>query len=139
LVDTTHPEFSGLLFSLFDERGTPQIGLLSLEDIYSLNLPVDMVVLSACETALGKEVKGEGVMGLTRGFMYAGASRVVASLWKVNDVATTQLMAGFYRSMEQDHLPVAAALRKAQLEMANDKRWASPYYWAGFELQGDWK
>jgi len=139
MVDTTHPEFSGLLFSLFDERGAPQIGLLSLEDIYNLDLPVDMVVLSACQTALGKEVKGEGLMGLTRGFMYAGAPRVVASLWKVNDVATASLMGRFYRAMEQDHLPAAAALRRAQLEMQTDKRWAAPYYWAGFELQGEWK
>jgi CHAT domain-containing protein len=139
LLDTTHPEFSGLLFSLVDERGAPQIGLLSLEDIYNLDLPVDMVVLSACQTALGKQVKGEGLMGLTQGFMYAGASRVVASLWKVNDVATASLMGRFYRAMEQDHLPAAAALRKAQLEMQSDKRWAAPYYWAGFELQGEWK
>jgi len=139
LVDTTHPEFSGLLFSLFDQRGAPELGLLSLADIYNLNLPVDMVVLSACQTALGKEVRGEGLMGLTRGFMYAGASRVVASLWDVSDVATTKLMARFYRAMGRDRLPAAAALRKAQLEMQNDKQWAAPYYWAGFELQGEWK
>jgi CHAT domain-containing protein len=139
LVDATHPELSGILLSLFDEQGAPQIGLLTLQDIYNLNLPVDMVVLSACETALGKEVKGEGLMGLTRGFMYAGASRVVATLWKVNDVASASLMSGFYRAMEQDHLPPAAALRKAQVEMRKDRRWSAPYYWAGFELQGEWK
>ncbi len=139
LVDTTHPEFSGLLFSLFDENGAPQIGLLSLEDIYNLNLPVDMVVLSACETGLGKEVRGEGLIGLTRGFMFAGASRVIASLWKVNDVATASLMGRFYRAMENDHLTPAAALREAQLAMQHDRQWAAPYYWAGFELQGEWK
>lgn len=139
LLDTIHPEFSGLVFSLYNEKGEAEIGMLSLEDIYNLNLPVDMVVLSACQTALGKDVKGEGLIGLTRGFMYAGASRVVASLWAVNDAATANLMATFYRAMQHDHLPAAAALRKAQLEMQSSKRWANPYYWAGFELQGEWK
>jgi len=138
ILDTRHPEFSGLLFSLVDEHGAPQIGLLSLQDIYSLNLPVDMVVLSACDSALGKEVNGEGIVGLTRGFMYAGASRVVASLWKVNDVATSQLMADFYDAMEKKHLPASAALRKAQLEMQKSKKWSAPYYWAAFQLQGEW-
>lgn len=139
MLDTKHPEFSGLLFSLVDQRGAPQIGLLSLQDIYNLDLPVEMVVLSACETALGKDVNGEGIIGLTRGFMYAGASRVVASLWKVNDVATAQLMADFYSAMEKDHLPPAAALRRAQLEMQKDGKWSDPYYWAAFQLQGEWK
>lgn len=139
VLDTKHPEFSGLLFSLVDEEGAPQIGLLSLEDVYNLNLPVDLVVLSACETALGKDVNGEGIIGLTRGFMYAGASRVVASLWKVNDVATSQLMVDFYRAMEKDHLAPAAALRQAQLEIRKNPKWAAPYYWAGFQLQGEWK
>lgn len=139
LISTTHPEFSGLVFSLYNEKGNAEIGLMSLEDIYNLSLPVDMVVLSACETALGKDAKGEGLIGLTRGFMYAGASRVVASLWAVNDVATAKLMASFYRAMEEDHLPAAAALRKAQLDVRRNKRWANPYYWAGFELQGRWK
>lgn len=138
LLDTSHPEFSGLIFSLYNEKGDPEIGLLSLEDIYNLHLPVDMVVLSACETALGKDSKGEGLIGLARGFMYAGASRVVASLWRVNDIATAKLMASFYQAIERDHLPAAAALRKAQLEMSHSKHWANPYYWAGFELQGEW-
>jgi CHAT domain-containing protein/Tfp pilus assembly protein PilF len=139
LLDTKNPELSGLVFSLVDDHGSPQIGYLSLQDIYNLNLPVDMVVLSACETALGKGVRGEGVIGLTRGFMYAGAFRVVASLWKVNDVATSKLMERFYRAMEQDHMRPAAALRNAQLEMRSQKRWAAPYYWASFELQGEWR
>jgi len=139
LIDTTHPEFSGLLLSLYDKDRVPEIGLLSLEDIYNLNLPIDMVVLSACETALGKEVNGEGLIGLTRGFMYAGASRVVASLWNVNDVATASLMGRFYHAMAHEHLTPAAALREAQLEMHKDKRWTDPYYWAGFQLQGEWK
>jgi CHAT domain-containing protein/tetratricopeptide (TPR) repeat protein len=139
VLDTKHPEFSGLLFSLVDKHGAPQIGLLSLQDIYNLDLSADMVVLSACDTALGKEVNGEGIIGLTRGFMYAGASRVVASLWKVNDVATARLMEDFYRAMERDQLSPAGALQRAQLQIRKDKKWSAPYYWAGFQLQGEWK
>ncbi|HEY7210791.1 MAG TPA: CHAT domain-containing protein, partial [Bryobacteraceae bacterium] len=99
LLDSSHPELSGLVLSLVDPEGNPQNGFLSLEDIYNLNLPVDLVVLSACETALGKQIDGEGLVGLTRGFMYAGATRVVASLWKMDDVASAELMARFYREM----------------------------------------
>ena len=114
-------------------------GFLTLEDIYNLNLNADLVVLSACETALGKEIKGEGLIGLTRGFMYAGTPRVVASLWKVDDVATADLMRLFYKFMLQQHLAPAPALRAAQLRMSEQKRWSDPYYWAGFIIQGDWK
>ncbi len=139
LLNSQHPELSGLVFSLVDKDGNAQDGFLTLQDIYNLNLPADLVVLSACETGLGKEISGEGLIGLTRGFMYAGASRVVASLWNVSDVATARLMAEFYRSMEKDGLPPAAALRAAQIKMLEQKRWASPYYWAAFQLQGEWK
>jgi CHAT domain-containing protein len=138
LLDSTHPELSGLVLSLVDQDGKPQNGFLDLQDIYNLNLPADLVVLSACETALGTDIKGEGLVGLTRGFMYAGATRVIASLWKVDDVATSELMRSFYKSMQQG-LPPAAALRHAQIEMRAQKRWALPYYWAGFQLQGEWK
>lgn len=139
LLNSEHPELSGLVLSLVDEHGQPQDGFLQLQDIYNLDLPVDLVVLSACETGLGKEISGEGLIGLTRGFMYAGASRVVASLWSVSDVATARLMADFYRAMEKDHLPPAAALRAAQIRMWKQKRWSSPYYWAAFQIQGEWK
>ncbi|MBC8096171.1 MAG: CHAT domain-containing protein, partial [Akkermansiaceae bacterium] len=94
---------------------------------------------SACSTALGKEVKGEGMIGLTRGFMYAGAQRVVASLWKVDDEATAELMKIFYRNLLQQQMPAARALRAAQLETQQRPRWRSPYYWGGFTLQGDWR
>jgi len=97
------------------------------------------VVLSACQTGLGKEIRGEGLVGLTRGFMYAGARRVVASLWKVDDVATAVLMERFYKGMLMENLRPAAALRRAQVEMWKQRRWASPYYWAAFTLQGEWK
>ncbi len=139
LINNDHPELSGLVFSLVDPNGKQQDGFLQLRDIYNLNLPADLVVLSACETGLGKEISGEGLIGLTRGFMYAGSTRVVASLWNVSDVATAELMGNFYRAMEKDKLPPAAALRTAQIAMWKQKRWNSPYFWAAFQIQGDWK
>lgn len=138
LLNSRHPELSGLVLSLVDERGSPQDGFLTLEDIYNLKLPADMVVLSACETGLGKEVQGEGLVGLSRGFMYAGASRIVASLWKVDDAATADLMGKFYRGIFKKGLSPSAALRRAQIDMSKQKRWNSPYYWAGFVMQGNW-
>jgi CHAT domain-containing protein/Tfp pilus assembly protein PilF len=139
LVDSKRPEFSGLVLSLVNDHGRPEDGFLSLEDIYNLKLPVDLVVLSGCETGLGEEISGEGLIGLTRGFMYAGARRVVASLWTVDDLATSELMARFYRAMERDKMRPAAALRKAQVEMFSQKAWRSPYHWAAFQIQGDWR
>ncbi|MDQ3256100.1 MAG: CHAT domain-containing protein, partial [Acidobacteriota bacterium] len=139
LLNSEHPELSGVVLSLVDEHGKPVDGFLRLHEIYNLNLPAEMVVLSACQTALGKEIKGEGLVGLTRGFMYAGAPRVVASLWKVNDVATAELMKRFYSGMLKENLRPAAALRVAKVAMWKQKRWHSPYYWVAFELQGEWK
>ena len=139
LLDSKHPELSGLVLSMVDKQGRPQDGFLQLEDIYNLNLPVDLVVLSACDTGLGEEISGEGLVGLTRGFMYAGASRVMASLWSVNDAATSELMARFYKSVERDRMRPAAALRAAQIQMWRQKLWRSPYYWAAFQIQGEWR
>jgi CHAT domain-containing protein len=139
LLDSETPELSGLVLSLLDEQGRPQNGFLRLDDIYNLNLPVDLVVLSACNSGLGKEVRGEGLVGIVRGFMYAGAARVVASLWKVEDEATAELMKRFYRHMFQGGEPASAALRAAQIEMLQQKRWRYPYFWAAFILQGEWK
>ena len=136
LLNSEHPELSGLVLSLVDEQGRPQDGFLQLQDIYNLNLPADLVVLSACETGLGKEIRGEGLMGLTRGFMYVGASRVIASLWKVDDVATAELMERLYYGMLTEGLRPAAALRQSQIEMWKQKRWDSPYYWAAFRHSG---
>jgi CHAT domain-containing protein len=104
-----------------------------------LNLPADLVVLSACETGLGEEIKGEGLIGLTRGFMYAGAERVLVSSWRVDDEATAQLMGKFYQGMLKEGLRPAAALRAAQLAMWQQQRWRAPYYWAAFTLQGEWR
>jgi CHAT domain-containing protein len=139
LLNSERPELSGLVFSLVDREGKPQDGFLRLHEIYNLQLNADLIVLSACETGLGKEIKGEGLIGLTRGFMYSGAPRVVASLWNVDDLATAELMKLFYQRMLKDGMPAAAALRAAQLEMSGQKRWASPYFWAGFVLHGEWK
>jgi CHAT domain-containing protein len=139
MLDSDRPSLSGLVLSLVDEGGAPRDGYLRLHDIYNLRLGAELVVLSACQTALGKEIRGEGLVGLARAFMYAGTPRVVASLWEVSDLATAELMKRFYRGILQLRLRPAAALQAAQLEMSQDPRWAPPYYWAGFTLQGEWK
>ncbi len=139
LLNSQHPELSGIILSLVDRQGHPQDGFLQAHQIYNLKLNADLVVLSACQTALGKEVQGEGLIGLTRGFMYAGAPRIVASLWQVPDLATMELMRRFYSGILRQGLPPAAALRAAQAAMRKEQRWRAPYYWAGFTLQGEWK
>ncbi|HLJ86941.1 MAG TPA: CHAT domain-containing protein [Candidatus Angelobacter sp.] len=139
LIDNKHPELSGLVFSLVDRRGRPKDGFLDLQDIYNMKLPVDLVVLSACDTGLGEEISGEGFIGLTRGFIYAGASRIVSSLWSVPDEATAELMSRFYKAMERDGLRPASALRRAQEEIRKRPEWHSPFYWGGFQLQGEWR
>jgi CHAT domain-containing protein len=128
------------VLSLVNEKGQPQDGFLRLHEVYNLKLPADLVVLSACETALGKEIKGEGLVSLTRGFMYAGAQRVVATLWLVDDTATAQLMKNFYQGMlGEKKLRPSAALREAQIAMWKTKYSNAPYYWAAFTLQGEWR
>lgn len=132
------PSLSRLVLSAVDEEGRARPGFLYLYDIYNLRLDADVVVLSACNTALGKEMRGEGLIGLTRGFMYAGARSVVASLWSVDSAATRELMIEFYRFLARDGLSPAQALRAAQLEMAKSEK-SAPFYWAGFTLQGEWR
>jgi CHAT domain-containing protein len=139
LLNSEHPELSGVVLSLVDEQGRLTDGFLRLYEIYNLNLSAEMVVLSACQTALGKEIKGEGLVGLTRGFMYAGSPRVVASLWKVDDRATAELMRRFYEGVLRRGLRPSEALREAKVGMLGEERWKSPYYWAAFELHGEWK
>ncbi len=139
LLNTLHPELSGIALSLVDREGRPQNGFLEMHDVYNLSLGADLVVLSACETALGKEVKGEGLVGLSRGFMYAGAPRIVASLWAVPDLSTAELMTRFYRNMLVDGMRPAAALRQAQVSLWKDGHWARPYYWAAFTIEGEWR
>lgn len=138
-LNQQNPDLSGLVLSLFDENRQAQNGFLRVIDLYSLRLNTDLVVLSACQTALGKEVDGEGIIGLTRGFMYAGASSVVSSLWKVEDAATAELMKRFYRAMLKENQTPSAALRIAQNEMRQIKRWRNPNNWAGFVLTGEWR
>ncbi len=139
LLDSERPGLSSLVLSMVDADGNPRDGFLRANDIYSLKLPADLVVLSACQTGLGKDVKGEGLVGLTRGFMYAGAARVVVSLWNVNDKAPAELMTKFYERMLKRGERPAAALRAAQVEMWKQKQWRSPYYWGAFVLQGEWR
>lgn len=140
ILNDRNPELSGIVLSMVNERGQVQDGFLTLRDIYKLDLPVHLVVLSACQTGVGRLVRGEGLIGLTRGFMYAGAQSVVVSLWRVDDKATAELMKRFYQHMlGKNKLSAAAALRQAQLEMQSQKDWHDSYYWAGFVLQGDWK
>jgi CHAT domain-containing protein len=123
---------------MVNRDGKQQNGFVGLQDIYALKSRVDLVVLSACRTGLGKAVKGEGLIGVTRGFMNAGASSAVASLWSVDDEATAELMKHFYSNMLRDGMPPAAALREAQNTIRKDPRWSSPYYWAAFTFQGDY-
>jgi CHAT domain-containing protein len=139
LFDADNPERSGIVLSMVDGQGNLRDGVLRLHDIYNLNLPAELVVLSACNTAIGKDIKGEGLIGLTRGFMYAGAARVISSLWKVDDEASAELMRRFYQKMLKAGERPAAALRSAQVEMLNTRRWNSPRHWAGFIIQGEWE
>lgn len=139
VFDAERPDLSGLALSRVDPAGNSREGFLRLRDIYDLDLGADLVVLSGCQTALGKEIRGEGLLGLTRGFFYAGAPRVVASLWWIDDRATAELMAAFYRGLWKEGLRPAAALRKARLVLAHQRRFRDPSYWGGFVLQGDWR
>ena len=139
VLDAKRPEKSGFLLSLVDRMGDLQDGFITMTDVYGLNAPVDLVVLSACRTGLGKEVQGEGLIGLTRGFMHAGASSVASTLWRVDDEATTELMKHFYVNMLQKNMTPASALREAQNTIRQDPRWKSPHYWAAFTLQGEYK
>jgi len=139
ITDPEHPELSGIILSLVDEKGLKQDGYLRLHEIYNLKLPAELVVISACESGVGKQLKGEGLIALTRGFMYAGAARVVASLWKVDDAATAALMTEFYKEMFTNAKKPVAALRAAQLTISRQTRWHDPYFWAGFVIQGEWR
>ena len=139
LLDPLRPDNSGLLLSTVDAEGRERGGFVGLRDIYSLRAPVGLVVLSACRTALGKEVRGEGMIGLTRGFMYAGASSVVSSLWKVDDEATSELMRRFYENVLRRGMTPAEALGAAQNSIRQEPRWRAPYYWAAFTLQGEYR
>ncbi|MBD0340821.1 MAG: CHAT domain-containing protein, partial [Microcoleus sp. Co-bin12] len=139
IANNKNPELSGIVMSMVDDKGNLVNGFLRLTDIFNLKLAANLVVLSACQSGMGQNVKGEGMVGLTRGFMYAGAQRVAVSLWNVDDEGTSVLMQKFYQKMLQQKLAPAAALRAAQIEMMQQEKWISPYYSAAFTLQGEWK
>jgi len=139
VIDTETPALSALVLSLYDREGRPREGFLSLHDIYGLRLNAELVVLSGCRTALGRQMRGEGLWGLTRGFLAAGAQRVLATLWQVEDRATAELMRRFYSALWQEGLTPAAALRSAKLSLRQERRWRDPHFWAGFVLEGDWR
>lgn len=139
LIEENRPELSGIVLSLYDEMGKQNDGgFIRLQDVYGMNLKSDLVVLSACDTGIGKEVRGEGLLSLTNAFLQAGSKTVVSSLWKVDDAATRVLMTELYRGMADDGLTVSAALRQAQLKLYNDPRYKSPFYWAAFTVNGDY-
>lgn len=135
LINDKNPELSGLALSLVDRTGAQQEGYLRAMDVFNLKLPAELVVLSGCRTGMGKEVRGEGLIGMTRSFLYAGAARVMVSLWNINDRATSELMEHFYRELLVKKQRPAAALRAAQIAIW--KKWPEPYYWAAFVLQGE--
>ena len=139
IVNSENPQLSGLILSRVDKNGSSLNGFLRLPDIYNLKLNADLVVLSACRTRLGKDVTGEGLVGLTQGFMYAGSKGVVGSLWKVDDEATAELMVSFYTAMLKDGLTPAAALQASKIKMWKQKCWQSPFFWSAFVLQGEYE
>ncbi len=138
-VNYENPDLSGIVLSLFNKKGEPIAGYLRLGYLFNLDYPAELIVLSACETGLGKNVSGEGLIGLTSGLMYAGGKRLVVSLWNVNDAGTSVLMQEFYKEMLQQNKTPANALRAAQKKLWENREWRSPYYWAGFTLQGEWQ
>ena len=139
LLDRSHPELSGLVLSLIDRQGRSQQGFLRSVDVASLDLPAELVVLSACETGLGEQMRGEGLVGLGHSFMRAGAARLMVSLWRVGDRGTRELMIRFYGGLLDRGLAPSAALREAQVSLARDPEWSSPYNWAAFVMQGEWR
>jgi CHAT domain-containing protein len=137
LLDAERPQFTGVVLSLVGNKTND--GFLRTDEIFNLKLGHPLVVLSACETGLGKEKRGEGVIGLTRAFMYAGAPAVVVSLWSVADKSTADLMTDFYgRLLGASPQPPSSSLRDAQLAMINGKKYSAPFYWAPFVLVGEW-
>ena len=137
-VDDNRPELSWIALSQFGDDGSPMDGALYLPEVYDLRLSADLVVLSACSTALGRQVRGEGLLGLTRAFLYAGARSVIATLWEVDNQASARLVGYFFRALLQGEMTPSAALQEAQSTLAAEPRWNHPHFWAGFVLVGDY-
>ena len=137
LLNAERPQFTGVVLSLVGNKTSD--GFLRTDEVFNLRLGGPLVMLSACETGLGKQKRGEGVMGLTRAFMYAGAPTVGVSLWSVADKSTAELMTDFYRRLlSTNDAPPSKALREAQLAMIAGKKYSAPFFWAPFVLVGDW-
>jgi len=132
-----HPELSALILAEADSERSSIDPFLRVQEIAGLDLSAELVVLSACETGLGKPVRGEGLVGLTQAFLSAGATSIMVSLWRVDDQATVFLMQEFYANLSKNR-PVKA-LQMAQKTMSQHEDWSAPYYWAGFRLMGDWR
>ena len=139
VIDFKNPELSGVVLSLYDKQGHPIDGFLRVTDIYNLSIPAHLVVLSTCNSAVEAAAPGEDAYSLANAFFYAGTPRVLVSLWTVNDEAAATFMARFYRALLVRHGSAAVALRSAKQDMSVDPRWHAPYYWSGFELDGDWR
>lgn len=139
LMDSGHPEMSGIVLSMFQTNGARQDGVLWLNSIYRLHMPLAMVSLSGCRTASGRPIAGEGIAGLAQAFLAAGVSGVVGGLWTVEDQAASELLPAFYQGELQGNLSAPAALRNAQRKLLSDPEHASPYYWAGFIFEGGWQ
>jgi CHAT domain-containing protein len=137
LLDADRPQFTGVVLSLVGNQSND--GFLRTDEIFNLKLGSPLVMLSACETGLGKEKRGEGVIGLTRAFMYAGAPTVGVSLWSVADRSTAELMTDFYKRLLAGSSSPAASMRAAQVTMIDGKKYSAPFYWAPFVLVGEWK
>ncbi len=138
-MNDANPELSGIVLSLVDKQGKDIRGYLRLGDLFNLDYPADLIVLSACETGLGKEIQGEGLVGLTRGLMYAGAERLVVSLWQVSDEGTAVFMEEFYKQMLNEGKSANEALRATQLKMWQQEKWRNPNYWAAFTFLSEWR
>lgn len=136
LLDAAHPAFSGLVLRLFHRDGSRAQGVLWMREVYALHMPVDLVVLSSCRTLGGRAVPGEGLDGLFRAFLLAGAHAVVGTLWRVQDRSSAQFMRRFYVNLLQRRLAPAAALRATQLAMVHSRSYSSPYFWAAFSIEG---
>lgn len=137
IIDSVHPELSGIVLSTLNREGTPVNGVLSVKDIYQMPIPVSLVVLSGCGTASGKSIPGEGIVGLAHAFLSSGASGVVGTLWPINDQTTGEMIPIFYRALLDRHLTISAALRAMQLSMLEQHK--PPYDWAGYIVEGDWR
>jgi len=139
LANDEIPEMSGIFLSKFDKNGAAIANALRLQNIYDLDINAELIILSSCKSAVGRDISGEGLISLSRGFMSAGAKSVVGSLWKIDDQATAEMMKYFYTYVINDKMSLSEALRNAKLKMSKQKKWQSPYFWSGFVLQGEYK